>query len=118
MNNDEKALKDVLLDKEAIPNAQFKATALEKELPETPSETWFAIITGFAWILSDGFLLDFIKKISTFKNHKSAVSTLVPTIMPNIVGPLSDALAVVSMSLGTVQLARHLQLHPKSMEFF
>ena len=55
MNNDEKALKDVLLDKEAIPNAQFKATALEKELPETPSETWFAIITGFAWILSDGF---------------------------------------------------------------
>lgn len=39
---------------------------------------------------------------------------MVPAIAPNIVGPLSDALAVVSMSLGTVQLARHLQLHPKS----
>ena len=60
----------------------------------------------------------FRKKFISYKTQKSAVSTLVPTIMPNIVGPLSDALAVVSMSLGTVQLARHLQLHPKSMEFF
>ena len=64
------------------------------------------------------FFLDFVKKNFSYKTQNSAVSTLVPTIMPNIVGPLSDALAVVSMSLGTVQLARHLQLHPKSMEFF
>ena len=60
LNTDEKALKDVLLDKEAIPNAKFKATALEKEMPETPSETWFAIITGFAWILRRGSTHQFI----------------------------------------------------------
>ena len=55
LNNDEKALKDVLIDKEAIPNAIFKVTELEKQIPETPSETWFAIITAFAWILRIDF---------------------------------------------------------------